>query len=107
MAQESHIIVHGGIVRDCAEKSPKAKGIWENIKEIMDTKECLHIGNPYLPHPDMPPRSEDLLVLVSGAMTTNCVEKQWSCLLELGYKVRRNFDACYEQVSDHSYQREY
>jgi hypothetical protein len=95
--QELHIIVHGGIVKDCAEKSPHAKKAWDNIRKIMDTKECLHIGNPYIPHPDMPPASDNLTVLVCGAMTTNCVEKQWSCLSDLDYNVRRNFDACYEQ----------
>lgn len=108
MVRELHVIVHKGIVEHCASKSLVAKKAWENIQRIMATESYLEIhGNPNIPHPDIPIPTDDLVVLVSGAMTTNCVEKQWFALGELGYRSRINHDACYEQSSDYSFPQRY
>lgn len=108
MVRELHVIVHKGIVEHCAGKSPRAKRVWENIQRIMATEPYLEIHeNPNIPHPDMPIPTDDLVVLVSGAQTTNCVEKQWFALGQLNYRSRINYDACYDQDFDHSLPRRY
>jgi len=101
MIKELHIIVHSGVVMNSAEKSPWAEKAWEHIQEIMRTKEYLEIsGDPTELHPNMPSPARDLIVLVSGGMTTCCVDKQRFTLNQLNYRVKFNYEACYNQDTD-------
>lgn len=101
MTQEIHVIVHPGVVLSSIDKSPKARAAWENIQEIMNGKEFFKVsGDPNSPPSDLPIPHPDLIILVSGGMTSNCVEKQVFALGEAGYKARTNYPACYDYNSD-------
>lgn len=105
MTQKFHVIVHPAVVQSSIDRSPRARAAWDNIQRIMDSEEHFKVcGNPNTLPLNLPAPSPDLIVLVSGGMTSNCVEKQVFALGEAGYRARINYPACYDYNFDHSIQ---
>ena len=101
MTQEIHVIVHPGVVLSSIDRSPHARAAWENIQVILNSGEHFKVyGDPNVPSSNLPIPHPDLIILVSGGMTSNCVEKQVFALGEAGYKARTNYPACYDYNSD-------
>ncbi len=103
MTQEFHVIVHAGVVQSLIDRSPQARAAWENIQGIINSEKYFKVcGDPNTPPLNLPAPSPDLTVLVSGGMTSNCVEKQVFALGEAGYRARTNYPACYDYNTDHN-----
>jgi len=90
--RELHVIVHEDAVKAYADMGAGvAQQVLDEIRQIKASKEYLelhHSRSPNNLHPDMPPASEDLQVVVSGGYKGTCCTFQLFALREAGYKAR-------------------
>ena len=87
--KELHVIVHEEAVESYASlHSEYAARVLAEIAEIKSTKEYLEIPSrvdPHKLHPNMPPPTEDLQVIVSGGYLRACATMQLFALKQAGY----------------------
>jgi hypothetical protein len=92
MVKELYIIVHEEIVTNSATKgSEAARKLLSEIRKIKHEQDYLEICDPKSPselHPDMPPPSNDLSVIVLGGYRNICCVLQLFKLKESGYNAK-------------------
>ena len=102
--KELHVIVHEGAVRAYAnlgiDFAVAALKEIERLKKTSCVFEISDFVDPCLLHPDMPPPSSDLRVLVSGGYTYACVSLQLLYLRDNGYDAHLYLSACCPGITE-------